>query len=78
MLLLFCHSTMKTLQISKTLKLLQHQKLIQTRQLSSDSYAQLILQYTMAYAENSFMAKTFVYTYQGFLSKFRVILGRFG
>uniref|UniRef100_A0A915N1I1 Peptidase M3A/M3B catalytic domain-containing protein n=1 Tax=Meloidogyne javanica TaxID=6303 RepID=A0A915N1I1_MELJA len=70
MLLLFCrHSAMKTLQIPKTFKLLQHpQKSIQIRHLSSDSYAQLILQYTMAYAENSFMAKAFVYSYQALAS----------
>uniref|UniRef100_A0A915P4T7 Uncharacterized protein n=2 Tax=Meloidogyne TaxID=189290 RepID=A0A915P4T7_9BILA len=70
MLILFCrHSAMKTLQIPKTFKLLQHpQKSIQIRHLSSDSYAQLILQYTMAYAENSFMAKAFVYSYQALAS----------
>nr|CAD2155826.1 unnamed protein product [Meloidogyne enterolobii] len=65
---------MKTLQIPKTFKLLQHpQKSIQIRHLSSDSYAQLILQYTMAYAENSFMAKALFRSYEASITQlFRI------
>uniref|UniRef100_A0A1I8B1Y3 Transmembrane protein n=1 Tax=Meloidogyne hapla TaxID=6305 RepID=A0A1I8B1Y3_MELHA len=58
------HSSMKTLQMSKSFKLLQSPILMQNRHLSDDSYTQLILHYTMAYAENSIMAKGFVYSYQ--------------
>ena len=61
----FRRSTLKTLQLANPVNLFQHPLLIQNRHFGS-SYAQLVLQYTMAYAENSLIARTFVYSYQGF------------
>ncbi|KAF7635978.1 hypothetical protein Mgra_00004558 [Meloidogyne graminicola] len=64
MLMLFCrHSTLKTLQMAKPFNLIQQPYTIQTRHFGN-SYAELIIQYTMTYSENSLLARAFVYTYQ--------------